>query len=71
MSESIWSDEPPTEAGWYWIKDRSNGSEGTAYVHPSQTFYVRGLQRRFLFGPRVPSAVQCVGLERMPGWLNR
>lgn len=67
MSESIWSDEPPTAPGWYWVKDRSNGSEGTAYMHPSQAARIRGLLRRFKFGPRVPSAKRCAEIERGEG----
>ena len=72
MSESIWSDEPPTRSGYYYLRDDDFSEHRIAYFnHVSKRWwyddqeechikYINGLK----FGPRVPDAKRCAEIER-------
>ena len=50
---STWSDEPPKEPGWYWLRYRG---------HEQVSRFVGELDPDEEFGPRVPTAEELVGL---------
>lgn len=72
MPESIWSDVPPTEPGWYWVLNRfGDGLEDCAQLRQSGLWLCSGgwfvssdLAEEVKFGPRVPSAEELAALRR-------
>lgn len=73
MSESIWSDEPPTEAGWYWVRQCAGKREYVAERNPDGVWdifcgsaYATDVTAADIvqFGPRVPDAMKCAEIER-------
>lgn len=73
ISESIWSDEPPTEAGWYWVRQRVGRREYVAERNPDGIWdifcgsaYATDVTAADIvqFGPRVPDAKRCAEIER-------
>lgn len=70
-----WSDTPPTKAGDYWVKRRSNSEEqiGTLdgenwyFKWPYEDWFPADNPDEFQFGPRIPAADELVEL---PGLID-
>ena len=75
MSDTIWSDELPSEPGWYWVRQRVGGLFGE-YIAERNIYGVWDIFCGSLyatdetaadivqFGPRVPDAKRCAEIER-------
>jgi hypothetical protein len=70
MSDDLFTYEPPTEPGWYWVRTSlwwGNERPQVVYYYADGTVkcgpvsYVYG---RFKYGPRIPTPEQCAVLEK-------
>lgn len=66
---TIWSDTPPTVAGWYWVKWIQTGNERPSLFdgeiwYGVANYYTQAMAARALFGQRIPSADQLIELQR-------
>ncbi len=64
MSESIWSDEPPNEPGWYYVKYRIHGTTQCRKLNVNDPQFMSYIAKYVQFGPRVPDAMKCAEIER-------
>lgn len=65
-----WSDTPPSEPGWYWVKSNSIGKEFTWEIDQQglgTLWHASELQ----FGQRIPSNAQLAELQRKAEELDR
>lgn len=68
---SIWSDEPPTEPGWYYLRKRRTGQfdirkrdQSGDWPVGSFTSHDKLMTEYFQFGPRVPDPETCAGINK-------
>lgn len=73
MAESIWSDVPPAEPGWHWVRFRGSQGEFAAYFDGDEregwqvmwdVMSEKTARRLLEFGPRIPSAEELMALRR-------
>ena len=73
MTDTIWSDEPPTEPGWYWVRYKAIGEvsptlllarDWNPWLARCDLRSVSDMQTNFQFGPRVPDAETCAGIMK-------
>lgn len=65
MADSIWSDTPPTEPGWYWVLWlRSGRTEAVALSAREIIDMRRHRTYPFRFGPRIPSAEELAAIAK-------
>ena len=77
MSE-LFTTTPPTEPGWYWVRQENREPATVQLIDPSRTcprwlfdynrwdYTHRLVEQGYKFGPRIPSPELCVELDRKP-----
>lgn len=65
MSEDLFTNEPATDIGWYWVKTPL-GSITMGRVQEDGRFYLvdNGPLKDIQYGPRIPTPEQCAAMAR-------
>lgn len=73
MADSVWSETPPTQPGWYWVLNRFGEclqdvaeSRGGNWWWNGAVWGPEYLADEVKFGPRIPSAEELAALSRLP-----
>jgi hypothetical protein len=72
---SIWSDTPPTESKWYWVKHKKLRSRLVAYCTVNGDWMVNGNEINpdwYVYGPPVKSPEESMMVESVVrnGWIG-
>lgn len=72
MADSVWSETPPTQPGWYWVQNRHGYAVEEVILLRDGRFYwfrewfsAAEVTREVRFGPRCPSAEELAALSRL------
>jgi hypothetical protein len=64
MRDDLFTDEPPTDIGWYWVRT-AGGALTLGRVQEDGRFYIQHDELgKSKYGPRIPTPEQCAVLEK-------
>ena len=65
MSDDLFTDQPPTDIGWYWVITPL-GSLTIGRAQEDGRFYMddSGSLKGHKFGPRIPTPEQCAAMAK-------
>lgn len=69
MSDDLFTDEPPTEPGWYWVRSFMAwaGTKAFPAKVSTESVCLGGrcyTSEKFQYGPRIPTPEQCAAMAK-------